>query len=88
MAAYEAEISDQDLRALEFAEGRYGWASIIDHVEEEDDGTVWIRMRESDAWRWRDEVDEDMEGGHDAFPLLDTQSELANTLYDLYQGIV
>lgn len=43
---------------------------------------------EGDAWEFQSAVEEDMEGGHSAFPLLDPHSDLAERLTKLYMEVV
>ena len=42
-------------------------------------------IAEGDAREIIEGIESDMEGGHDAFPMLDVGSDLADKLVDLYQ---
>jgi len=87
---YRIDLTEEDWRTILFAGCRYGWSdALIRHAHPAvEDGYNAHELSESGAWAWCDAVDGDMEGGHDAFPLLDPRSELAAKLADLYQSIV
>lgn len=63
---YRIKLTPSELRAVEFARGRYAWPDMLSaHAAE--DGS--IAFTESEMWQWCDDVDSDMEGGHSPFPL-------------------
>ncbi len=63
---YRIKLTPDELRALEFARGRYAWPDMLSaHAAE--DGSV--AFTESEMWQWTDDVDSDAEGGHAPFPL-------------------
>jgi len=65
-AAYRIKLTPAELRAVEFAQGRYAWPDMLSaHAAE--DGS--IAFTESEMWQWTDDVDSDAEGGHSPFPL-------------------
>jgi hypothetical protein len=64
--AYRLQLSPSELRAIEFARGRYSWPDMLSaHVS---DGGL-IAFTEPEMWQWCDDVDSDAEGGHSPFPL-------------------
>jgi hypothetical protein len=64
--AYRLKLTPDELRAVEFARGRYAWPDmLLAHAAE--DGSV--AFTESEMWQWIDDVDSDMGGGHAPFPL-------------------
>jgi hypothetical protein len=66
VTAYRINLTPAELRALEFASGRYAWPDMLSaHAHE--DGSV--AFTESEMWQWADDVDSDAEGGHSPFPL-------------------
>jgi hypothetical protein len=66
VTAYRILLTPDELRAVEFARGRYAWPDMLSaHAAE--DGAV--AFTESEMWQWTDDVDSDAEGGHSPFPL-------------------
>ena len=63
---YRIKLTPAELRAVEFARGRYSWPDMIS-AHAADDGSV--AFTESEMWQWTDDVDSDAEGGHSPFPL-------------------
>ena len=64
--AYRLQLSPSELRAIEFARGRYAWPDMLSaHVTE---GGL-VAFTEPEMWQWTDDVDSDAEGGHSPFPL-------------------
>jgi len=64
--AYRLQLTPSELRAVEFARGRYTWPDMLAaHASE--DGLV--AFTEPEMWQWCDDVDSDTEGGHSPFPL-------------------
>lgn len=63
---YRIKLTPAEMRAVEFAQGRYSWPDMLSaHAAE--DGS--IAFTESEMWQWTDDVDSDAEGGHSPFPL-------------------
>ena len=73
--AYTLELTTDDLDAIAFVGDRYQWSQSLATLAE---GTNEL----SEA------IESDMDGGHDAYPLLDPRSDLAEKLTELYQSIV
>lgn len=63
---YRIKLSPSELRAVEFARGRYAWPDMLSAHAAEDGSIVFT---ESEMWQWTDDVDSDAEGGHSPFPL-------------------
>ncbi len=63
---YRIQLTPAELRAVEFAQGRYAWPDMLS-AHAADDGS--IAFTESEMWQWVDDVDSDAEGGHAPFPL-------------------
>ena len=64
--AYRLQLAPSELRAVEFARGRYSWPDMLSaHVTE---GGL-VAFTEPQMWSWCDDVDSDAEGGHSPFPL-------------------
>lgn len=77
--AYRIKLTPSELRAVEFARGRYSWPDMLStHAAE--DGS--IAFTESEMWNWTDDVDADTEGGHSPFPL--ASDAFANKLQRFY----
>lgn len=64
--AYRIQLSPSELKAVEFARGRYAWPDMLS-AHAMDSGLV--AFTESEMWQWTDDVDSDAEGGHSPFPL-------------------
>lgn len=54
--AYRIKLTPSELRAVEFARGRYAWPDMLS-AHAADDGTV--AFTESEMWQWTDDVDSD-----------------------------
>ena len=54
--AYRLQLTPSELRAVEFARGRYDWPDMLS-AHAADDGTV--AFTESEMWQWADDVDSD-----------------------------
>lgn len=80
---YTLNLSHDDLDTIGFVGDRYGWSKSIGNLVVGDN-----HVSESDAWVIKDAIDSDMDGGHDAFPMLDSRSGLCDKLYKLYNEIV
>jgi hypothetical protein len=63
---YRIKLTPSELKAVEFARGRYAWPDMLS-AHAADDGS--IAFTESEMWQWTDDVDSDAEGGHSPFPL-------------------
>ena len=77
---YRIKLTPSEMRAVEFARGRYAWPDMLSaHAAE--DGSV--AFTESEMWQWTDDVDADTEGGHSPFPLAsDAFAEKLQRFYD------
>lgn len=63
---YRIKLTPAEMRAVEFAQGRYSWPDMLSaHAAE--DGS--IAFTENEMGQWTDDVDSDTEGGHSPFPL-------------------
>ena len=83
VTAYRIILTPDELRAVEFARGRYAWPDMLSaHAAE--DGAV--AFTESEMWQWADDVDSDAEGGHSPFPL--ASPSLVEKLQDFYDSRV
>ena len=82
---YHLSLTQADLDAIHFSGGRYGWSeTLIDLGVDVGD----LQFPEHAIWQWREAVDDDTEGGHAIFPLLDSSSDLYGKLASLYNSIV
>ena len=76
---YVLELTEDEAATISWVGGRYGWS---DALSEYGEGAHMIA--EGDAREIIEGIESDMEGGHDAFPMLDVGSDLADKLVDLY----
>jgi len=77
--AYRIKLTPSELRAVEFARGRYEWPDML-AVHAAENGLV--AFTESEMWQWTDDVDSDTAGGHSPFPL--ASSAFAEKLQRFY----
>jgi predicted methyltransferase len=77
--AYRLQLTPSELRAVEFARGRYAWPDMLAAHAAENGA---IAFTESEMWQWTDDVDSDAEGGHSPFPL--ASSAFAEKLQSFY----
>ena len=80
---YTLTLTESDIATIAFVGNRYEWSSILQDLNEGIN-----EIPEYKAWEIKDAIESDMDGGHDAFPMLDTDSELGENLYKLYYDIV
>ena len=80
---YTLELTDTDIETIAFVGGRYAWSYALCSLF-----SGRNELTEPDAWIIRDAIDEDMVGGHSAFPMLDGRSELASKLFEFWQSII
>ena len=77
--AYRLQLTPSEMRAVEFARGRYAWPDMIAaHASE----SGAVAFTEPEMWQWCDDVDSDAEGGHSPFPL--ASAALAEKLQNFY----
>lgn len=81
--AYLLTLTEEDVKTIAFIHGRYYWTDQLFCLEAGDNV-----LTELEAWAIVGGIEEDMIGGHDAYPMLDTSSTLCDKLHTLYQSIV
>ena len=81
--AYLLTLTDADIETIAFVGDRYSWSDSLRSLVAGDNV-----MSEPEAWSIRDAIEQDMIGGHDAYPMLDRDSTLCLKLHNLYQSIV
>lgn len=82
--AYTLDLTAEDFDAIDFARGRYGWATALWENCEEGRNEI----PENVAWELQEAFESDTEGNHSYFPCLDGQSDLAEKLYTFMLAIV
>lgn len=83
MTAHVLELTEADVRDIAFVGARYAWAEALLGLE-----VGQNELAEPEAWRIKDAIESDMEGGHAAFPMLDPQSRLYEKLQRFWSSIV
>jgi hypothetical protein len=85
--AYKLRLTEEEIETIGFVGGRYCWSDSLLALDVGENV-----LAEHEAWAIKEAIEADMEGGHDAFPMLDTRSdvggELADKLMALLQAIV
>ena len=79
---YNLTLTDNDVNTIAFVGYRYEWSNALLEYDVGDNEIIGWK-----AWAIRNAIDDDMEGGHNAFPMLDPRSELAAKLATLYLEI-
>lgn len=83
VTAYHILFTPDEVRVIEFAQGRYAWPDVLAaHVDE--NGAVGLT--ESEMWQWTEDVDSDAEGGHSPFPL--ASDAFADKLQRFYDSVI
>lgn len=80
---YTLDLTQGDVDTIGFVGYRYGWSSVLGKYD-----AGIHEIPEHEAWEIQEAFDGDMEGGHNAFPMLDPRSDLVGKLATFYQAIV
>lgn len=80
---YLLSLTADDVHTIAFVGERYGWSTALLGLDEGEN-----LLREHEAWEIARQCEEDTEGGHSLFPMLDPSSELAGKLFTFLDGIV
>ena len=83
---YALKITRADADTIRFIGSRYDWSDTLMTLGYASQGNYIVP--ESDAWMIQAAIESDMEGGHNAFPMLDPRSKLASKLADFVLAIV
>ena len=67
---YALTLTESELDTISFVGNRYEWSKVLQDLNE-----GLNEISEHKAWEIGEAIESDMEGGHDAFPMLDTRSE-------------
>ena len=94
--AYTLTLTKADRDAIAFVGHRYAWSNALGHLyarsawegDSDSDEPITYTMPEHVAWELAEAFEQDTEGGHSYFPMLDGRSELAEKLYALISAIV
>lgn len=80
-------LTKDEVTTIRWVGHRYGWSSALMKF-----GVGRNLLSQIDEWDIHAGIEADMEGGHDAFPCLDTRSDvgsdLADKLMSIYMGVV
>ena len=79
---YNLTLTADDVSAIAFIGYRYEWSNVLLEYDVGDNEIIGWK-----AWAIRNAIEDDMEGGHNAFPMLDPHSDLAAKLATLYLEI-
>ena len=81
--AYTLILTEKDTDTIAFVGGRYGWSTALLHLN-----AGVNEIPEHAAWEICRQIEEDTEGGHSYFPMLDHRSELADKLIEFINRVV
>lgn len=84
IGGYRMEFSPDEMATIYFVGDRYGWSSsLLNWIGETDDGGGEIAPLSNEAIAdIKEGIESDMEGGHNAFPMLNTRSDVGRALAD------
>lgn len=90
-SGHEIPFTEEEIACLSWVGDRYGWsASTLDAMTYNDDGSGQVELSESNIYSIYEGIESDMEGGHNAFPMLNTRSgagsDLADKLVAIYNS--
>jgi hypothetical protein len=83
MSPYSLTLTKDDIKAIDWAGGRYHWSTALFHLDEGIN-----ELAEHEAWEIVEACERDTEGGHSYFPCLSSDSNLAAELYRLIEEVV
>ena len=80
---YNITLTQEDVETISFVGHRYAWAEALSGLTEGEN-----IIPEHEAWEIMFAFESDTEGGHQFFPMLNLQSELAGKLFAFLDSIV
>ena len=80
---YTLHLTEEDISTIAFVGHRYGWSDTLSSL-----GEGKNEIPERKAWDIISAFNEDTEGGHSFFPMLNHQSDLARKLFHFMEEIV
>jgi hypothetical protein len=80
---YTLTLTENDFRAIEFAQDGYAWAEALSAL-----GVGENNFHEHEAWALAEAFESDTEGGHSPFPCLNPASDLYTRLREFWDSIV
>ena len=95
MKAEESKVffTPQEVDTIKFVGNRYNWSDkALEHMSFDDDGWGIIEVSEAVIYSIHESIENDMEGGHNAFPMLNTRdnmgSQIATKLLLIYNQAI
>ncbi len=89
---YTLTLDEQDRETISFVGHRYCWSEKLSRMsyfgDEKENGFVVFSFPENIAWEIKEAFENDTEGGHSFFPMLDHRSDLARKLFAFMDSIV
>lgn len=85
---YSLDLTTEEVSTIDFMGDRYGWSEALRTLMGKGFESGTLDMAEHEAWKLKDAFEEDTEGGHSFFPMLDHSSELAGKLFALMEEII
>ena len=80
---YTLHLTEEDITTIAFVGYRYGWSEVLSSLGEGEN-----EIPEHEAWEIISAFEQDTEGGHSFFPMLNHRSELAGKLFLFMETIV
>ena len=79
---YTLTLTEEDMNTILFVGNRYSWSKVLSNLAVgENFMDSWVATRIGRAFN------EDMEGNHSMFPMLNLRSSLAIKLREFYEGV-
>jgi len=80
---YTLTLTSGDVYDIAYLGNRYCWSESLSSLGEGEN-----KIPEHEAWEIKDAFEQDTEGGHSFFPMLDHSSDLARKLFAFMEEIV
>ena len=82
---YYIELTEKDIDTISFVGFRYCWSNCLDGIALFSGKN---ELTEAEAWTIKEAMDEDTEGNHSLFPMLNPSSSLYAELLRFYESII
>ena len=87
---YTLTFTKRETDSIDFVGHRHSWSSALQKLlcYDDDGEPETLSLSESQAWELRNSFEEDTEGGHSFFPMLDSNSVLYAKLWDFLYSLI
>ena len=87
---YTLTFTKRETDSIDFVGHRYSWSSALQKLlcYDDDGEPETLSLSESQAWELRNSFEEDTDGGHSFFPMLDSNSALYAKLWVFLDSLI